>query len=146
MQKPFPDSYKEIADSMGITLYQRFNLNEASLFLRCPAEDVIKLQSQGKLNFIEVTKTEIQFFGYQLLEHLLENVTNHRVPSVSTTSMPERILRAKEVVELTGLSRTTIWRMERAGAFPNRVSLGVGSVGWRLSEVSEWVNNRQHAL
>ncbi len=142
MQKPFPDSYKEIADSMGIALYQRFNLNEASLFLRCPVEDVEKLQSQGKLNFIQLSNTEIQFFGYQLLEYLLENVTSHRVPTVSTSSMPERILRAKEIVELTGLSRTTIWRMERAGTFPNRVSLGVGSVGWRLSEVNGWMSNR----
>lgn len=144
MQKPFPDSYKEIADSMGIALYQRFNLNEASLFLRCPVEDIEKLRSQGKLNFIEVTKTEIQFFGYQLLQHLLENVTSHRVPTISTTTIPERIIRAKEVIELTGLSRTTIWRMERAGTFPNRVSLGVGSVGWRWSEVSAWMEGRKN--
>jgi len=76
------------------------------------------------------------------LQHLLENVTSHRVPAISTTSMPERIVRAKEVIELTGLSRTTIWRMERVGTFPNRVSLGVGSVGWRWSEVSAWMANR----
>ena len=33
----------EIADDMGIALYQKFSLNEASLFLRCPASDIISL-------------------------------------------------------------------------------------------------------
>jgi predicted DNA-binding transcriptional regulator AlpA len=43
---------------------------------------------------------------------------------------------------MTGLSRTSIWRLERKGEFPARVSLTAGSVGWRMSEVEEWVNNR----
>jgi len=32
----FPDNYERIANDMGIALYQRFSLNEAALFLRCP--------------------------------------------------------------------------------------------------------------
>ncbi len=145
MRPPFPDIYKDIADSMGIALYQRLSLNEASLFLRCPVSDVEKLQENGKLSFIKVTESEHQFFGYQLLEYLLKNVTNYGVPSVSVDAIPERIVRAKDVVEMIGLSRTTIWRMEKKGAFPRRVSLGVGSVGWRYSEVSQWMKARHVA-
>lgn len=52
-------------------------------------------------------------------------------------SSPDIILRAKEVKEITGLSRTTLWRLESKGDFPRRVSLGVGSVGWRYSEVKD---------
>lgn len=141
MQIRFPDDYKEIADSMGIALYQRFSVSEASLFLRCQTEMVERLVNEGKIAFIQVTEDEIQFFGFQLLEYLLQNVsqsrTNHR-----TKDFQERIMRAKEVVEVTGLSRTTIWRMEKAGQFPNRVSLGVGSVGWRESEVERWLDQR----
>ncbi len=131
---------------MGITLYQRFSLNEASLFLRCQVSEVEGLVADGKLGFINVTDTENQFFGYQLLEHLLENVTENRVPSVSLDNVPERIIRANEIVEMTGLSRTTIWRMEKNGSFPRRVSLGVGSVGWRFSEVREWMREREGVL
>ncbi|MGH8568731.1 MAG: helix-turn-helix transcriptional regulator, partial [Gammaproteobacteria bacterium] len=31
--------------------------------------------------------------------------------------MPDAILNARQVKELTGLSRTTIWRLERSGGF-----------------------------
>jgi predicted DNA-binding transcriptional regulator AlpA len=142
MSQSFPNSYEKIAESMGITLWQRFSLNEASLFLRCQVSEVEELMKSGKLNCIEITSTEFQFFGYQLLEHLLSNVTNNDVPVPSNQTLPERIMRAKEVVEMTGLSRTTLWRMEKTGDFPARVSLGVGSVGWKHSEVSEWLKER----
>ena len=77
-----------------------------------------------------------------MLEHLLENVTHHPVTMPSSNNMPERIIRIKEVVELTGLSRTTLWRMEKTRKFPNRVSLGANSIGWRLSEIQDWIDNR----
>ena len=32
-----------------------------------------------------------------------------------------KIIRPKAVIEATGLSRTTIWRLERKGAFPKRL-------------------------
>ena len=36
----------------------------------------------------------------------------------------DRILRIPEVVEITGLSRTTIWRRVKSGDFPAPVRLG----------------------
>ena len=53
----------------------------------------------------------------------------------------DKIIRSKEVQELTSLSRTTIWRLERKGEFPARVPLTSGSIGWRLSEVREWIKS-----
>ena len=41
-----------------------------------------------------------------------------------------------------GISRVTLWRMERIGKFPSRVRLGENSVGWRLDEVEEWLAER----
>lgn len=142
MQQPFDDSFKEIADSMGISLYQRFNITEASLFLRCNAKDLEKIKRQNKIDFIQLTEDTFEFFGYQLLAYLLNHVTHHTSSPSQPFNTPDRIIRTKEVQEMTGLSRTTIWRMERKGEFPNRVSLGVGSVGWKLSEVNQWVKNR----
>lgn len=53
-----------------------------------------------------------------------------------------RIIRMKEVAARTGLNRTTIWRLERAGNFPRRRQLGGGSVGWVESEIDEWIASR----
>jgi predicted DNA-binding transcriptional regulator AlpA len=52
------------------------------------------------------------------------------------------ILRASDVTRLTGLSRTTLWRLERQGQFPTRIRLGLNSVGWRDEEVQHWVESR----
>jgi len=55
--------------------------------------------------------------------------------------MSNKILRIQEVTELTGLSRATIWRKERAGIFPIRKQLGLNSVGWLESDVQQWLTN-----
>ena len=52
-------------------------------------------------------------------------------------------LRMPEVLKLTGLSRTTIWRMEARGDFPRKVKLGPRAVAYRASEVEEWMDSRQ---
>jgi predicted DNA-binding transcriptional regulator AlpA len=141
MRSPFNNNLKEIADSMGIALYQRFSLNAASLFLHCSENDVKGLMEQEELEFIRVPNGSNEFFGYQLLQYLLKSVSGEIV-SVSNSSSPERILRSKEVQDMTGLSRTTLWRLERADKFPSRVSLGLNSIGWRFNEVNEWILNR----
>ena len=61
---------------------------------------------------------------------------------------PVAILRTAEVLEVVGLSRTTIWRRVQAGDFPAPIRLGpAGSraVGWRSEEVEEWVRSRSAA-
>ncbi len=144
MPSPFNDNIGQIADSMGIALYQRFTINEASLFLRCSMADIRNLISNHRIEYIQVTDKQVEFFGYQLLQHLLGSVQGSIQPPTKSSfqSSSDRILRTKEVQEMTGLSRTTIWREERKGRFPARVPLSAGSVGWRMNEVLKWIKNR----
>lgn len=44
----------------------------------------------------------------------------------------------KTVEKLTGLSKTTIYRLVKLGKFPRPLSIGTGSVRWRQSEVIAW--------
>lgn len=53
--------------------------------------------------------------------------------------LPERILRKPELIARLGLSDATIWRRERKGDFPKRISLGGKAVGWIESEVDAWL-------
>lgn len=133
------------ADGMGISLYQRFDLHEASLFLRIQQTEVETLVKKHQISFIQVTKTEVQFFGFQLIEYLIaqtknkkKNVTTDDVTPI-TPDGTERILRFKEVQKLVGLSRTTIWRKQQTGNFPQSIPLGVNSVGWYKTEIDRWV-------
>lgn len=52
-----------------------------------------------------------------------------------------RIIRKHEVREMVGLSDPTIWRMERAGAFPHRLRIGKNAVGYYFHEIEEWIQN-----
>lgn len=50
-----------------------------------------------------------------------------------------RILRLKDVIEQTGLARSTIYKYVNAGTFPKPAPLGGRSVGWIDSEVHDWI-------
>jgi prophage regulatory protein len=58
------------------------------------------------------------------------------------TTPPTRLLRLPQVSDLTGLSRTSIYRLERSGAFPRRVRLGLRTVAWHESSVVAWIAAR----
>ncbi|MNR60220.1 Prophage CP4-57 regulatory protein (AlpA) [compost metagenome] len=53
-----------------------------------------------------------------------------------------RIIRLKEVIDSTGLARSTIYKYIDEGSFPKPVSLGGRSVGWVESEVYDWILER----
>ena len=56
--------------------------------------------------------------------------------------MADKILNQPQVTERTGASRTTLWRLERAGEFPRRRQIVGHRVGWLESEVTEWLRTR----
>lgn len=58
------------------------------------------------------------------------------------TQQPERILRLPELLEVTGLSTSSVYRMMAEKKFPRPVRLGRNSVGWRSTSVQEWVTSR----
>ncbi len=53
-----------------------------------------------------------------------------------------RFLRIDEVIDKVGLSRPTIWRLERVGQFPKRRQLGKNSVAWVEDEIEKWMESR----
>ena len=56
--------------------------------------------------------------------------------------MTDRFIRDPECRQITGLSRTTRWRLERAGQFPKRRQISPNAVAWLESEVQEWLRDR----
>jgi prophage regulatory protein len=52
------------------------------------------------------------------------------------------IIRETQVIQMTGLSRSTIHRKSKAGEFPKALKLGANSKGWYADEIEEWVESR----
>ena len=59
-----------------------------------------------------------------------------------TTS--EAILRIREVLQRTGLSRSTLYNRIAKRQFPHQVSLGGRAVGWLKGDIEGWINERVH--
>jgi prophage regulatory protein len=53
-----------------------------------------------------------------------------------------RLIKLKEVMHITSLARSTIYKYVKDGEFPKSVSLGEKAVAWIESEVQEWVSSR----
>lgn len=53
-----------------------------------------------------------------------------------------RLLRLPVVLSLTGLSRTRLYELERAGQFPARRRISARCCAWRADQVSSWIESR----
>ncbi|MGP0088952.1 MAG: helix-turn-helix transcriptional regulator [Xanthobacteraceae bacterium] len=52
----------------------------------------------------------------------------------------KKIIRRPEVVARTGLSKSTIQRLEAAGEFPKHFPISKNLVGWSEHEIDEWIS------
>ena len=58
----------------------------------------------------------------------------------------DRFIRERECFRLTGLSRTTRWRLEQKGEFPKRRKLSQNAIGWLDSEIRAWQQAKAKAV
>ena len=56
--------------------------------------------------------------------------------------MELRIISKKMLLEIVPFSAQHILRMEKQGRFPRRIRLGARRVGWRLTDIEAWINER----
>lgn len=56
--------------------------------------------------------------------------------------MAKKILRLHAVKDLTGLSRSTIYKKISEGTFPGQIRLGARAVGWLASDIEAWLTAR----
>ncbi|ARC36610.1 AlpA family transcriptional regulator [Paracoccus yeei] len=56
--------------------------------------------------------------------------------------MADKHLRRPAVEEITGLSRTTIYKLMNAGQFPRPVKITGKAVAWPESAITEWLASR----
>lgn len=62
---------------------------------------------------------------------------------MKASEFPRRVLRYPELRPFAPYSRQHLYRLEKAGLFPQHVKLGRNSIGWYEDEVHSWQNTRQ---
>ena len=58
---------------------------------------------------------------------------------------PHELILRSDLRTLVPLSDTTIWRMERRGDFPKRISVSLRRIAWRRREIEAWLAQREAA-
>ena len=56
-----------------------------------------------------------------------------------------KLIKLKEVTEITTLSKATIYRLMSKGEFPGAIPLGPRAVAWKQSDVIEWIDSKVSA-
>lgn len=62
----------------------------------------------------------------------------HGIP----TTRPSKVLRLPLVMDLTGLGKSSIYSKTKDGTFPAPYRLSARAVGWRESEIFQWLESR----
>ena len=60
--------------------------------------------------------------------------------------MTETILRLPRVLEKTGMGRTWVYAAVKDGRFPQSLKLGARAVGWRSSDIENWIASRESGV
>jgi prophage regulatory protein len=67
---------------------------------------------------------------------------NVMTPQAVASRPQQTVMREREVQLITGLSRTTRWRLAKRGLFPAPRQISPGAIGWLSIEIDEWLANR----
>ncbi len=57
-----------------------------------------------------------------------------------------RFIRTRQVLQMIGVGRTTLWKMVQAGCFPRPVRITERSAGYLLDSVEQWMRLRAQGL
>jgi len=68
-----------------------------------------------------------------------------RAPRTLHLNRQTQIARLPDVIEMTGLARSTILTLVKAGNFPRPLQLSPRAVGWRVADVEKWLADRPTA-
>ena len=54
-----------------------------------------------------------------------------------------KLIRLREVCNIVGLSRSTIYAAMSVGKFPRAIHVGVRSVRWKASDIENWLKSKE---
>ena len=74
---------------------------------------------------------------------VINNLLKKRAEVLAHYGEQERFIRENERMNITSISRTTWWRMEREKLAHSRKKISEGGVAWLLSDILLWMSQQQ---
>lgn len=63
-------------------------------------------------------------------------------PATTSHGAPDSLLNLQQVVSITGLKKSSVYKYMRDYDFPQRVSLGGNRIAWKSSDIQAWIKSR----
>lgn len=109
--------------------------------------DQLALSTKNTRDELNLTLRHIE----QLKLHLSKAIKHQRQDSLKPTveiQQPKEdekasyLVKMKEVISMTTLSRSTIYSLKNKKAFPQPITLGIRSVAWVRSDILNWIEEK----
>jgi prophage regulatory protein len=72
-----------------------------------------------------------------------EFLVNLNVTMAAQAPRSSRVLRIAQVMNKSGLSKASIYRLGKLGRFPLPFRIGISAVGWDEAEIEFWIFERK---
>lgn len=59
--------------------------------------------------------------------------------------MEDQLIRPRDLAEKLSISLATLYRMKKDGKLPPQVKIHERAVGWKVSDIEEWIDTRKIA-
>ncbi|HBR4700820.1 AlpA family phage regulatory protein [Klebsiella pneumoniae] len=114
--------------------------------------DLLQRAEAGQLSDFEISKLrEIIILHIntdaadEAIRTLPENADDYRALKERVATRQYRFLSMAQTIKKTGLSRSTLERMEKEGTFPQRLTISEGRKGWHSKDVNVWMEAQEWA-
>jgi len=110
----------------------------------------LSLKTQNTVRELQLFQRHIDVFKSQLTKRDISEKTRSRIPELALTieqapnnsKQPNDLIRIKEVMQMTSLSRSSIYNQRNSGDFPSPIQLSARSVAWVRSDVETWISDK----
>jgi prophage regulatory protein len=107
----------------------------------------LPLKTQNTVRELQLLQRHIDQFKSQIIKRDISEQTRSRIPELALTTVqasknrkqPNDLIRIKEVMQMTSLSKSSIYVQRNNGDFPRPIQLSSRSVAWVRSDVEAWV-------
>jgi prophage regulatory protein len=107
----------------------------------------LSLKTQNTVRELQLLQRHIDQFKSQIIKRDISEQTRSRIPELALTTVqasknrkqPNDLIRIKEVMQMTSLSKSSIYVQRNNGDFPRPIQLSSRSVAWVRSDVEAWV-------
>ncbi len=66
----------------------------------------------------------------------------HSTNNIQQNETVPRLLKLDEVMNMTGLSKSSVYHQMNKGTFPRPINIGVKSVAWLETDIQLWIKNK----